>query len=168
MTPEPDDIGAVAAAFIGEELAGESSRKSSLESRAIAVITSSGTLVTLLLGLTALVTRSSSFALDRPERWLLSVSALLFVASAALGIVASAPFRYLLVDPKSLTSTLAPNLWSTDGSVLQREFTAVRLAQLEDARSHNESRAAMLVGALVVQVLAVLLTAAAVAVVLLG
>jgi len=168
VTPKPDDVGAVAAAFIGEELDAESGRKSSLESRAIAVITSSGTLVTLLLGLIALVTKSSRFALDRPERWLLSLAALLFVASAALGIVASAPFRYLLVDAKSLTSTVAPNLWSEDGSVLHRELTAVRLAQLEDARSHNESRAEMLVAALAVQVLAVLLTAAAVTVVLLG
>jgi hypothetical protein len=168
VTPKPDDVGAVACAFIGEEVDAESDRKSSLESRAIAVITSSGTLVTLLLGLAALVTKSSTFVLDRPERWLLSASALLFVVSAALGIVASAPFRYLLVDPKSLTSTVAPNVWSEDGSVLHRELTTVRLAQLEDARTHNESRAEMLVAALAVQVLAVLLTAATVAVVLLG
>lgn len=167
MSPEPEHVGVVATAFVREELDAESERKASLESRAITVITSSGTLVTLLLGLAALVTKSSKFRLDRPERWLLAVSALLFVIAAAFGIVASTPFKFLLVDPRSLVSTVSAKVWATDGTELSRELTTARLAQLGDIRSRNELRAEILVAALTAQVTAVLLTATAVAAVLL-
>jgi hypothetical protein len=163
---DDSSVGAAVSAFVAEELDAERTRKASLESRGLAVITSSGTLVTLLLGLAALVTKADKFKLADSERWLLAAAALLFVVAGAVGIVCNAPARYLQIEPASLTGMLAPEAWSSEGTSARRELTAAKLAELADARGRNEWKARLLAGAMAVQGAAVLMAAVAVVLVL--
>src|SRR4051794_19058062 len=143
--------GDVAAEFIAAELEAERTRKSSLESRGLAVITSSGTLVTLLFGLAAVVTKATGFALDDPARWLLVAAAMLFVLAAALGIACNAPARYFQIDPASLTVFVTPSVWVEEAIDAKRELTAARLAELADARSRNQRKAMLVAVAMAFQ-----------------
>lgn len=49
------------AAYVNEQLAAQDSRKTSIEQRGIAVITTSGTLVSLLFGLVAVLTAADDY-----------------------------------------------------------------------------------------------------------
>jgi hypothetical protein len=159
-------VGAAVSAFVAVELDAERARKASLESRGLAVITSSGTLVTLLLGLAALITKGTEFRLTEAERWLLAAAALLFVLAGAIGIVCNAPARYLQIEPGSLTGLLSPEAWTLEGTSARRELTAAKLAELADARRRNEWKARLLAGAMAVQGAAIILAAVAVVLVL--
>jgi hypothetical protein len=92
--PPPDD-GNVYAAYIGSLLDHEQSRKTVLEAKASAVITTSGALVTLLFGLVAVVTGAKSFKLPEASRGWLIAAVILFVIAAGLGIAtANVPVPY--------------------------------------------------------------------------
>jgi hypothetical protein len=162
MPDQPDIAGRAAKEFIEQELAVERAKKASLEARGLAVITTSGVLVTLLFAVAAVVTKSPSFTLSQLSRWLLASSALGFVCAATLGILCNAPNRYLQVDPKSLAILLTEDVWGAPGADAQRELTAARLAELSAAQSRNQLKAWAVVFAMCLQVLAVLLTTLAV------
>src|SRR5215212_326740 len=68
--------------FVKDELAAQDQRKASFEQRGLAVITTSGTLVTLLFALSALATKDSqTFALpDAARRWLNGALVFFFLA----------------------------------------------------------------------------------------
>lgn len=163
---DPPAAGEVASAFIAEELGAERERKGSLETRGFAVIRSSGTLVTLLFGLAALVTKSSDFVLSDSAQWLLAGAGLLFVLAGALGIACNSPALYYQVDAASLAVFVTPEVWTEHGTDASRELTAARLAELADARDRNEQKAKLLAVAMALQVAAVLVTAAATTVIL--
>ena len=57
MVPEPAPGRSVYADYIAEQIARQEERKRSIEARGVTVITTSGRLATLLLGLAALTTR---------------------------------------------------------------------------------------------------------------
>src|SRR6266566_6395743 len=70
-------------------------RKKSLEQRAITVITTSGTLVTLIFALTSVISKGRTFAnIVRAERIPLQTSLWLFVAASVLALVTNTPILY--------------------------------------------------------------------------
>ena len=80
---------------IDVESKAEWDRKSSLEQRAINIITSSGVLVTLAFGFTTLIQRGNNFqSLVGHDRWMLAVSVSLFVAAALVALFINFPLRY--------------------------------------------------------------------------
>jgi hypothetical protein len=166
MTADSPTAGDAAAKFIGEELEVERARKSSLESRGFAVITTSGALVTLLFGLTGLVTKNSSFDLTDTARWLLVAAAILFVLAGTIGIACNLPFFYYQVDPVSLSIFVTPPVWTEAGVDAERELAAARLAQLADGRARNEWKGKLLAAAMALQLTAILVTAIAISVIL--
>ena len=163
---DPPSAGQAASAFIAEEMETERGRKASLESRGLAVITTSGTLVTLLFGLATFAASASQITITASERWLLTVAALLFVVAAGLGIACNAPIRYYQVDAESLAVFMTPEVWVEPGVDATRELTAARLTELSDARGRNEHKGQLVVAAMCLQVIAGLLTAIAIAFVL--
>jgi hypothetical protein len=167
MTDRESSAGELARDFIAAELEVERSRKASFESRGFAVITTSGVLVTLLFGLAALVTSRKSFIPPDSVRWLLSAAAGFFVAAAALGIRSNAPARYLQVQPDSLAILVTPEVWGQPGADAGRELTAAQLTELEDARARNQGKGRIVLAAMALQLVAILLTTAAISVTLL-
>jgi hypothetical protein len=144
MIPDDAEGGrAVFAELIRELLAAEDERRESLEARGGSVITVSGALVTLLLGLAALATKEKSFTLPEAARDRLSIAVFAFVLAALL-------------------STLLPTIWDRGTDFALKKATATRLEQLATTQTANDRKARALLGAVAAQVVAVLLLAWAV------
>jgi hypothetical protein len=87
LPAQSDTAATVYSDYVQALEAQETARKSSLESRGVNVITTSGTLVTLLFGLVAVLTGSESFSLPASAHAYLIVTVILFVSATALGII---------------------------------------------------------------------------------
>ena len=152
------------ATYVTEQLEAEEKRRTSLETRALAVITTSGTLVTLILGLAALVTEAASFRLPvSAQPWLIAALST-FVVAASLAIGANAPQRYRAVDTDAL-ERIVRQRWSAPADDALKTLTATRLADLRRAQQANDIKAWLLLGAAIAQGVAIAcLTAAVVAI----
>lgn len=158
------DIGAdVYLAYINSLIATEESRKTSFESRGITVITTSGTLVTLLFGLVAVVTGAEKFTLPEGSHGYLVAAVGLFVAAACLGIVTNMPILYPNV---SIAQTDLDNM-TTDGVITADVTVAIRLKSILDGtRRANTIKSYFLVGATILELAAVVALAIAVSVII--
>lgn len=163
---ESQTVGAALAALLGDAIPAERAKKNSLESRALAVITSSGTLVTLLLALAALVTKTTKFVPTPVTLALLGLAAILFTAASCLAVYCNAPGGYYEIVPASLKALAAPHAWTADGSEARRELALAQLDILQDWRGMNEAKARILGFATLTEVTGLLVTAAAVIVIL--
>lgn len=132
----------VYADFINSLLEAESSRKASLEQRGIGVITTAGTLVTLLFGLVAAITSAKTFTLPAQAHGWLAAATILFVLAAAAGIVVNVPLFYgqILITENDLRAA-----WEDRASDAQAAVTAVRLRRLDRAQKFNTIKAWVLV-----------------------
>ena len=102
----------VYADFIEQVLAAQEARKASIEQRGVAVITTSGALVTLLFAVIGLATkRSQTYSLpDETQAWLVAAVVLLVLA-AACGLAANAPLNYKNVRAANLRMVV-DKMWS--------------------------------------------------------
>ena len=161
---QPSRAGDLYPEVVKELVATEDARRESLESRALGVIGVSGTLVTLLIGIAAFA-RGKDTPVHGDARGLLLLSAVLFLASAAAAIGASAPRRVATIDVPALKDLLRETWDATPDSARQREV-AEHLEQLKELQGINDSKGGFLLASVVVQVLATLAATAAVAVTL--
>jgi hypothetical protein len=163
--PASDGDRTFVADFVGELLTAEEKRRESLEARGSAVITVSGALVTLLLALTALVTRQHSFILPAQARVGLTFAVVAFVVAALLSIATYVPQPTRIADAAGLRSVM-PTIWERDSEFWRKKIIATRLAQLEALQASNDRKAGALLGAVAAQVAAAGFLAWAVTVIL--
>lgn len=92
--------GALHAALIANQLAEERARKTSLEQRALAVITTSGVLAMLLIGLAAFVVNQAPTTahVDDMSRRLVVAAAAGFIAAAVLALAVVSPRKHREAD----------------------------------------------------------------------
>ena len=154
-------VGDALTEFLSDQVLAERARKSSLEARALGVITSSGVLVTLLMGLGSIVVGTAGFRASLSARALLVVAAAMFVIAAALAIFVNAPLGYLEVEPESLRDLAAPSNWILPGEEARRQLAAARLEALVSARRRNQAKALVLLLAAVAEVFGGVFTACA-------
>ena len=128
--------------FIKSMLDAEDSRKSSLEQRGIGIITTSGTLVTLLFGLTTAITGAKAFTFPPAARDWLAPAAILFVAAAAAGMVVNVPLFYGKIEVRR---TDLETVWQDDAPDARAAVTAVRLERVHAGQSVNNVKAWILV-----------------------
>jgi hypothetical protein len=83
--------GSLAAGLITDQLDAERARHTSLEQRGISVITTSGTLITLLLAIAGLTGRTSGLRLPQDAQLCLRGALILLPAAAIVGIFATLP-----------------------------------------------------------------------------
>src|SRR5690242_17153229 len=84
-------------------LSEQSGRQSSIEQRALAVITTSGALVSFLVALSALLLgKNAALRLHAGPRAALVAAVVLFVAAAILALVANSPRTYLDFTPEDV------------------------------------------------------------------
>lgn len=81
-------------ALIIEQLTEERDRKKSIEARGVTVISSSGTIVTIIFALGALVSDRKTFDLPPISQGLLFLAVLAFAVASLLGIWISSPRGY--------------------------------------------------------------------------
>jgi len=148
--------------FLEKLIAEQDQRKDSLERRALAVITTSGTLVSLLFGLVSVLTKAEHFSLPRASHSYIAAALILFVSSAFLAIVTNAPILYRNIDPSDVDAVLKEN-WSEDRDFAEQIISTTRSVVFKTAQKVNEFKAWTLVAALVLQVGAAATLAVAVA-----
>jgi hypothetical protein len=147
--------------LVKEEITGQQSRKASLEQRGIAVITTAGTLVTLLLALAALVTSTSvNMVLPPLAHNLLLGSLLSFVLAALLGLAVNAPVPYPMVEPKDVVKGVENKEWEGSNLVAERRAVRWRAMLLPDMHDMNQLKAKILALAIGAEVIAIIFTAA--------
>jgi hypothetical protein len=165
VTEPPDGYDAYGQ-FVEDELAAQDARKASFEQRGIAVITTSGVLVTLLFGLAELSTKQSqTFALPHTARTWLQIGLALFFLSAVGALVANAPLIYQVVGAESIRQRLREDPPRT-ASAAAKDIAFTRADALESAKKQNSAKGWALAIAMLCEALAVGCVAVAISVIL--
>lgn len=166
--PSPDGGGEVYASFVERELEDQRASKASIEQRGIAVVTTSGILVTLLFGLAALVTESENFVVPEKSRPWLYLALLGFVVAAGAALITNLP-RNLesarTYGPKSLDRLIRLR-WDDSPRAAKRRIALTRLGLLHSYKKVNNFKGRVLIAAVIAEVVAVAAVAVAVTIVL--
>lgn len=144
--------GSVVAEVIIGEVEAARAAAASVQARGLAVISSSGTLVTLLFGLSALATKAQDFALPAPTRPPLYLAATLLVLAAIAGIVTNAPRRADVMALSRLRPLIEGKLWHVPAFYAEQEVARTRLAMAENARTLNRKMAKWLLTAIILEI----------------
>jgi hypothetical protein len=158
--------GPVYAALVTIRLVEEEKRTNSLQARGLAIVTTSGTLVTLLFAI-AKFGRSTEGSAKIPVagRWVLAAAAVAFVGAAIGGLLANLP--RLLVRPRlSSLAELIDSRWGTPAASAEKTVALARARQLRELERSNDGAARAVLGGLAAEVIAISLAAAAVVVTL--
>src|SRR5580704_9812569 len=118
---EAAQAGPLIAGLITRELDAQRAITASLQSRGLAVISSSGTLVTLLFGLSAVATTAQHFKLPAAAKPPLYVAAVLLVAAAIAGIATNAPRGSKLTALRRLRPLLEDPFWDYPAGPARQE-----------------------------------------------
>lgn len=141
--------------FVKDELQAQDTRKASFEQRGLAVITTSGALVTLLFALAALSTKSAAtFTLPNAARAWLAVALGLFLLSALAALRSNALFSYEAVVVKNIKERLHEKP-PRSADAAAKDIALTRLKALESAKSKNDTKGKALRWALRFEALAV-------------
>ena len=129
------------AEYIQAQVEREEERKKSLESRGVTVITSSGTLATLLLGLVAIATRAeATFDLPDGARLPLGLALGAFTVAALLAIITNIPLLYQEAKLEGLEGVVDHSLADSEDEA--RETVARNMLRvLSSAREKNRIKA---------------------------
>jgi hypothetical protein len=140
--------------FLKSLVDAEASRKASLEQRGIAVITTSGILVTLLYGLATITTSSKTLHLPPGSIDWLKASSVMFVLAAVTGIAVNLP---LLYGQAKLTEEDLQKAWDDTAPDAQATVTSVRIKRLKAAQRANNIKAWILMSSVSFEVGAIAL-----------
>jgi len=158
--------GGIYTALVVTRLAEEDKRGSSLQARGVAVVTTSGTLVTLLVALTQFRVGGKVLPnLPTASRWLFAIAITAFVAAAVGGLLANFP-RALVRPRLSNLVDLIESQWTTPPAAAEKPVALARARQLQELETANDKVAWAVFAGLIAEVLAVALAAAAVLVAL--
>ncbi len=158
-----DDAGVAYAKLIADQLTEERNRKSSLEARGVTVITTSGTLATLLFALTAGLTAAASFKLPANAKLPLLLALIAFVIAAMTGLATNAPMLYREPTPQGLRTLVDARYWTAPARVGQERVAESQIVSLAAARVANNRKVQLLMVAISAELLAVIFLAWAVA-----
>lgn len=147
--------GPVIAAFIVRELETSRAMAASVQARGIAVISSAGTLVTLLLGLVAITTDTTSHMFLTSAKYPLCLAAMFLVLAAVAGIITNAPRRGQATDFDSLRPLLGEKLWHVPAGHAEQEVAKVQLNLAHASRQRNSRMARWLLYSIILEILGV-------------
>jgi hypothetical protein len=161
--PSPGDGGGVYGPYIKSLLDYELTRKSGLEARASAVVTTAGTLVTLLFGLVAVVTGANTFRLPGTAHGWLIAAVILFVIAIGLAVaVVVIPHPYGQVnlgeDPAQL--------WKETASSASVHVAEAQVKLIAVVRQRNATNARLILVSGIAELLALAMLAVAVILIL--
>jgi hypothetical protein len=145
-----------------DELAAQNARKESFERRGLAVVTTAGTLATLLFGVATFSTTGSTRPLPRDAKEFLVVALVIFVAAGFLALLTNLPSRYELAN---LTTTLNRSQRDPADNEAEALRWSARVYEkaLRTAKRKNTHKGELLAAALVVEMAAIGFVALAVA-----
>lgn len=144
------------ASFIREQATLQDAYKESMERRALAVITSSATIATLLFGMLTFVSASNAAFRLKPEATpLMGIAVVLFALAAIAGVAVNRPMPYW--RPKTGELDDLVNLyWDGTRDEAEQWIAQAGLKTLKSAYKWNDWKARLLFGAAILEGLAVL------------
>lgn len=147
-------------------VAAEFDRKKTLEGRGATILTASGTLLTLIFGVTVLVTGKDYVFGSGLSALLLMASLAAFVVSATIAIfIAAYGTAYTLVGRETLERLTGDEFWENKTEDDARRMWVQRQVNtIKTLRTGNDRKATAVIWSLVAQVVAVSLLSASVAV----
>jgi hypothetical protein len=149
--PTPDE-GNVYGAYIKSLLDHEQDRKTALETKASAVITSSGVIVTLLFGLVAVITGAKNYKLPGSSQDWLIAAVLLFVIATGLGIItANIPVPY---GQATFRADQLEQDWGHPASAARKNVAKAQLALIPIAARKNDLKVKLVIAAAAAELLA--------------
>ncbi len=156
--------------MVRDLLAAEYDRRTKMEGRGSVIVTASASLLTVVFGLTVIVTGKDYVFANCYAVFALLAALLAFVISAVLGIVVHAyGFKYQTVDRKTLVGlTENEAMWTLSADRAVREDIRQQVRTTTTLRGTNEKMAKLVLASLVFQVLAVMLLSASVGLELFG
>lgn len=150
--------------FLADLLRGQDDTKSSLDARALSVITSSGTVVGLMFGLVAAISGAKNFELPSAADGPLTMAVVFFVMASVVSLGVIAPiWRYKTPIPGSLKK-LRDN-WDESEKTARRRVYATRVVQYETALRTNQLKALVLAIAVFFEIMGIGTVARAVVVI---
>jgi hypothetical protein len=154
--------------LVKDLLAAEQARVERMEARGLAVVTTSGALATLLLGIAALVTRRQDVRVEHFALVLAALAAIAFVLAAALAIAANRPTRAWTAKPERVGDEMRER-WGREAPQdrPQQKATATRLAIWRSLHELSQAKAVLVFAAMIAEAAAVALLASAVVIILL-
>jgi len=153
---------AVYASYVAAQVARQEERKGSFEQRGLAVITTSGVLVSLLFGLTAVLTGAADYHLPDGSRGWILAALVCFVVAAIAGLLTNLPLKYSGVTGDALKDVIEKR-WGDSCTAAEREVALTELKVLRQAKKRNWLKGRSLVIAIGAEIIAVLCLAVAVA-----
>jgi hypothetical protein len=132
----------------------ETARKTSLEGRGVGVVTTSGTLVTLLFALIGVITSAKNLSLPTAAHGYLGAAVILFAIAVAVGLAANLPLFYKEAEP---TADEIARVWSYSAEGAQAFVIATRLSILSSYRHANAIKGWLVLVAGLVQLAAVIM-----------
>jgi len=151
--------------YVKEQVTEQDERKDSIEKRGLAVITSSGTIVSLLFALVAILTGVDKYELPNGAEPWLGIALGAFAISSLAGILTNAPLRYRSVEASELRKATR-KFWGDSPDKAEKRVAVTEVEVLETAKSINTIKAWILVAAIGFQLLAVICLALAIRVIL--
>jgi hypothetical protein len=144
--------------YVEEQIKRQDERKSSLEARGLAVITTSGALATLLLALAAASKRNrtsnGTFVLPDASQSLLKWAVVSFGVAALGAILTNFPLWLQWADPEGLKRVLADD--RKTAAVAGRDVADNRVAILASLQMWNDVKGIVLFLAMLAEVVAIL------------
>lgn len=145
--------------LLRDELAAEDTRKASLEQRGLAVITTSGALVTLLFGLAVLSTSGKHpVHLSPVANGALGLALGFFVLAALAALFTNQPMDYKQASPKDIADLVNAGVMASPNEA-RKDVAGARIDELSAARAKNGMKATVLAWALRFETIAVLAVA---------
>ena len=149
------DNGPKYVSFVDQELKAERERRTTLDGRGQAIVTTSGALVALLSAVGVIVSHRSSFVLPQAARYPLVAALVLFVIAAFLGILATMNFKYDVVSRDSLAQMVRRH-WPDTDDVAAKNIATANVNTTVTMRRGNNKKAVLLLVALFAQLGALL------------
>lgn len=161
--------GKVYQAMVKDLLAAEYDRRAKMEGRGSTIVTASASLLTLVFGLTVVLTGkdyvfSNGFAIGT-----LLAALAAFVVSTVLGIlVQTHAFEYKTISPESLHQLTSTAFWNRPVDYAVRDDISQQVATICSMREANQRTARLVTISLVFQVVAIILLSISIALELCG
>ncbi len=149
--------------LIADQLTEERDRKTSLESRGITVITTSGSLAAVLFGLTAVLSSATHLQLPGSARLPVVLAVASLVIAGILGLATNIPLRYKEPTVRALAGLLHANYWTGPSEIGHLRVAQAQVKTIAAARRANGLKVSLLVAAMLCELLAVIFLAWAVA-----
>lgn len=155
--------------MVGSLLDAEYDRRTKMEARGSTLVTASATLLTVILGVTALVTGKDHILTNGLAVVFLIAALIAFVVSAILGlVVGTLPLPYTTVGRATLGQLTDDEFWNLSADDALREDVYQLGVTIQSLRAGNERIAKRVMASLICQIAAAVLLTVSVSIDLLG